>query len=319
MRRRVLVAALLVSIGAAYGAVGARGDGLPVLGVDVGGTGVTTAGGADRYVTMTAGRGTVVARIQVRGGQVATSRLLKGAFTIPAVAYDGSASGLSADGRTLVLIEPRASFPRSETTLVALGADTLRIRRVIRLRGDFGFDAISPGGRVLYVIQYYNPSDPSAYRVRALDLRDGRLLAKPIVDPTSPKEQMRGYPLSRATSPNGRWAYTLYNGSGGMPFVHMLDTSGLTARCVDLDGLGGADLSRARLVVQRNGGSVAVMRGHHRLAVVDARTFRVGPSGSGGVAWVAAAVAAGTVATLLAFAVLLQIRLRRRREPALVH
>ena len=46
---------------------------------------------------------------------------------------------------------------------------------------------------------------------------------------------MRGQPLTRATSPDGRWAYTLYDGAGKEPFIHALDTSTRSARCIDLD------------------------------------------------------------------------------------
>src|SRR4051812_2813629 len=86
----------------------ARGDGLPVLGVNAGPGGV--AGRGLRYVTLDAARGTTVAAVRARGGSVVRWRFLRARFTIPAVAYDGSPSGLSRDGRTLVLIRPRVSF-----------------------------------------------------------------------------------------------------------------------------------------------------------------------------------------------------------------
>ena len=134
-------------------------------------------------------------------------------------------AGSPADGRTLVLITPRTSFPRARTTLLVLGARGLASRETIRLRGDFSFDAISPQGRLVYLIQYNQPTDPTRYLVRAYDLQHGRLLHAPVVDPQERGEKMRGNPLSRAVSPDGRWAYTLYDGAGGTPFVHALDTS----------------------------------------------------------------------------------------------
>jgi hypothetical protein len=130
----VLVCGLAASAG--FLASAARADGLPVLGVGVGGSGVASAAGDARYVTLPAGRGTVVARVSPAGGRVLGSRVLRGSFTIPAVAYDGSASGLSADGRILVLIEPRQSFPRAKTTFTVLSAPRLRPLRVVRLHGD---------------------------------------------------------------------------------------------------------------------------------------------------------------------------------------
>src|SRR5439155_1643004 len=192
----------------------ARADGLPVLGIDAGPSGV--ARGGIRYVTLGNGaRSTMVAAVRREGGQVLRAASLRGAFTVPAVALDGSASGLSADGRTLVLIRPRAAFPQARTVLAILAVPELRVRRVLRLRGDFSFDAIAPDGRSLYLIQYVSRTDATRYVVRAYDLAARRLVRAPVVDPRERGEKMRGLPLTRAASADGRWAYTLYAGGGG--------------------------------------------------------------------------------------------------------
>ena len=81
-----------------------------------------------RYVTLPAGRDTVVARVRRDGGEVLRSRVVPGSFTVPAVALDGSPSGLSADGRTLVLISPRPAFPRARTTFAVLAPRRLAVR-----------------------------------------------------------------------------------------------------------------------------------------------------------------------------------------------
>ncbi|HEY3190613.1 MAG TPA: hypothetical protein VGJ70_24190, partial [Solirubrobacteraceae bacterium] len=258
--RSPATAALLLLVLVLVPAAPARADGLPVLGVDAGLTGV--AGGGLRYVTLGAGaRSTTVAAVRREGGQVLNAAALRGAFTIPAVALDGSPSGLSADGRTLVLIRPRARFPQRRTVLALLDVPSLRVRRILRLRGDYSFDAIAPDGRALYLIQYVSRSDPTRYLVRAYDVRAGRLVAAPVVDPSERGEKMRGLPLSRATSADGRSAYTLYDGGGGEPFIHALDTRARTAVCVDLPQLAGrGDLSSLRLV-RRRGLTVMSRRG----------------------------------------------------------
>src|SRR5207248_9849838 len=95
------IAFCAVALVAAAAATGAAGDGLPVLGVNVGGSGIVAPSGTVRYVTLPAGLDTVVAKVERSGGRVLRSRLLQGVLTIPAVAYDGSAAGLSANGGTL--------------------------------------------------------------------------------------------------------------------------------------------------------------------------------------------------------------------------
>ena len=278
MKRGLLRGTLLAVALAVAGMVPATAgaDGLPVLGVSAGPEGVPAEAGDVRYVNLPAHGNTVVARVEQNGGRVLESAFLPGGFAVPVVAFDGSASGLSTDGNTLVLIRPRATFPRAKTSFAVLDAERLRLRELVTLRGDFSFDALSPDGDLLYLIEYVAPHDPTRYVVRAYDISAGRLLRGPIVDPREPDEAMRGYPITRATSPNGRWAYTLYDGAGGHPFVHALDTRERSAACIDLHALAGRqDLYDLRLAVSADGESFSVMDGSNALALVDASTFEV--------------------------------------------
>lgn len=302
MRLRFCIAVLLATL---MSPAVARADGLPVLNVDVGPSGVTAPGSYVRYVTVPAGHDTLVAAIATSGGKVVRSRLLRGNFTVPAVAYDGSAGGLSADGGSLVLITPRQAFPRAKTTFKVLTANPLRPRKTLTLPGDFSFDALSPDGRWIYLIEYVSPVDPLRYRVRVLDAVTGRLQPRPIVDPRNPGEKMNGDPLTRASSPDGRWAYTLYSGTEH-PFVHALDTVARDARCVDLDWLTGrTDLPDLRFSLAS--GELSVRDpGGKTVAVVNTLTFEPAVPAPGTRRWtigviVPAVLLAGVV---LAFSVL---------------
>jgi len=315
--KALVLGSAFVSAGAI--AAAASGDGLPVLGIDVGTQGVAARTAPVRYVTLRGAGETIVARTARVGGRVLRFATVPGTFTIPAVAYDGSSSGLSADAGTLVLIEPRTGFPRARTTFAVMDARRLRLRRVIDLRGDFSFDAISPGGRTLYLIQYTSRFDPTKYSVRAYDLSAGRLFRAPVVHPHEHGDEMRGSPLTRATSPGGRWAYTLYDGGGMTPFVHALDTARRRARCIDLPVLAGRrDLSQLRLGVEPGGVSLTVRTPQRTLAVVDLASFRVvapavGASGGDRDARLLAAVLAVASASALA----LGRRRLRNRSPHL--
>jgi hypothetical protein len=327
MTRRILGLLGSAAIVAGAAASTASADGLPVLGVDVGSKGVIVPGAAARYVTLWSGpKTTVVARVRRNGGRVDRSRLLEGTFTVPAVAYDRSASGLSADGRVLVLIQPRVSFPRARTSFAVLDARHLRVIKVLRLQGDFSFDAISPRGNRIYLIQYLSANDPTKYAVRALDVRAGHLLPEPVVDPHEADEQMRGQPLSRAMSPDGRWAYTLYDGNGKTPFVHALDTSRSTARCIDLDALAGEKyLSGLHLAIRPDGKRLVIRNGLVPEFTVNTKTFAVSKVPEPSPASVARqgssltwpwAAGASAIALALAAAGLL-VATRRHRRPAL--
>jgi hypothetical protein len=275
--RRTSLTALLCGLLLAVPAATAAADGLPVLGIDVGASGVAVPGVDARMAALPVPGGTLVERIATPAGTVIASRFFRRPLTIPAVAYDATAGGLSADGRTLVLIRPRRSFPQRRTAIVLLGARHLRVRASLHLRGDFSFDAISPDGRSAFLIHYTSRRDPTRYEVRTLDTASGRLTPEPVLDPREPDEAMRGNPLSRTVSPGGRFAYTLYTG-GEHPFIHALDTAGRTARCIDLPEIGGnPGTYRVRTVA--DGRTVQVLADGRARLELDTHTWAVRPPG----------------------------------------
>jgi hypothetical protein len=161
------------------------------------------------------------------------------------------------------------SFPQASTHLAIVDPATLAVRRRIELHGDFSFDAISPDGRWVYVIQYTSRSDPTRYRVRALDAPTGTLLPGSIVDPRDRGEAMHGNPLTRATSADGSLAFTLYDGNGH-PFVHALDTATGTARCIDVPQFPATfDPFTSRLVFASGQSRLLVRLGTRTLATID--------------------------------------------------
>jgi hypothetical protein len=260
MRRALLAAAMLLA--AATPAHAAGGPVPPAFG----GAGVSAPGG-DRFVALYAGADrTLIARIRRPDATVGRSRVMRGSYGVPGVTYDGINTGLSADGSTLVLAGPLAAM---STALRVLDTTTLRVRRDIRLRGMNTVDAISPDGRWLYLVDYRNGA-AAAYDVRAYDLERNRLLSKPVVDPREPDEKLQGLPITRVSSADGRWAYTLY--TGGKAFIHALDTEGRTAVCIDLPAAVNTDPSGVRLKL--DGDTLRVL-GSGPLAQVDLHTFKV--------------------------------------------
>jgi hypothetical protein len=260
------VAGLAVLVGSALGAG-------PSPGVAFGARGVVSRDGKVRYVALRAGSGTLVEAVKTRGGTVRKSRYLKGAFGIPLVAYDGSTGGLSRNGRRLVVYEPSSG---AKTRFVVLSPRTLRVQKQFTLSGDFGFDALSPEGSLMYLIQLKTPANGSrlAYDVRALDVGTGRLYPGAIVDRREPDEKMTGIPMTRVGSADATWAYTLYSKSNGGAFVHALHTTAGEAFCIDLPvRLPDEQLGKVRMRIGKNA-LVLRLRGK-TIARIDTRTFRV--------------------------------------------
>ena len=285
-------------------------------------TGVVGPDGDDRYTAISTREGTMVQRISTENGAVERTRFLRGEALIPAVAFDGSPGGLSADGSTLVLTEPAFRFPQRDSVFPVLETNRLRVADTVTLDGTWTYDALSVDGRWLYLIEYTSRTDPTQYEVRRYDLDRGRLDPQPIVDPEESSEDMYGLPMTRATSPDGRWAYTLYDGAEH-PFIHALDTERGAAVCIDLDpgAVSPRRLIRMSLDPSSDGATLTVRDPKEGpVAIVDTNSFEVGDppapeaasADSGGSPWLAIALGA-LVAAVLAIAAIARRRSRRVR------
>jgi hypothetical protein len=334
-RRAVIaIAAILLAAIAVFGPARAEGDGLPVPGgVDTTHAGVLSADGTQRYLAIPSGGDTIIERVDARNGVMQASRTVPGTFAVPGVSTDGDTSGLSENGRTLVLIEPRIGFPRRSVRFIVVDPESLRVRRKIQLDGDFSFDAISPSGRTAYLVQYPLRDDPTEYRLRRLRVADGRLLPGSLLPANDPEEEMRGFPASRVAGPGGRWQYTFYDGTQSYgrgspgppePFVHALDTVGAKTLCIDLDWIPPRRINAIDLRMSADGSEVEVVDpasgviGRIETATGEARQvsepFAAAPDaspaddggGAGGIVVAIGSVAAGVALLFL---------LWRRRRP----
>ncbi len=233
MRRLSLC--LVVAAGAIVLAPAAFADG-PVY-VTQGGAGVASHDGAFHYVAVPNGTsGTLLEKIEVAHGQVYWWMRLRGSWGIPTIG-NGAATGqgLSHDGRTLVLASTSGPFA-SPSKFILVDPSHAKVLRTITLPGSFSFDALSPDTSRMYLIQYTHARsyDATHYTVRGFDLRTSRLMPGRIADRTEKEESMSGYAMTRTTSADGRWVYTLYQKPSGEPFVHALDTVRAAAYCIDL-------------------------------------------------------------------------------------
>ena len=269
-RRILLVLAVAAAILLAAAMASAAG---PSPGISRGGSGVTS--GTLRYVALPAGAATRVEALD-RQRRVVRQRSLPGKWGLPLVAYDNTVEGLVQGGRTLLLahdIYGSDGQLRTPTTFKLLDARTLKARRDITIPGAFSFDAASPDGRYVYLIEYFSSEDPTLYRVRAYDLRQGKLLAKIVADRRSWATGMQGIPISR-TWRDG-WAYTLYGGNA-RPFIHALDARGLEAVCINLPWRSSPQrIFDYRLRTDHDGHLVVRGPRGRALAVIDRQTFKI--------------------------------------------
>ena len=181
MRWTLLTAALSLGLLAPAGALASGGPVQPVQGS----SSIRALGSPFWYAAFGSGGDTIVKRLTGAGGQSGAALRVSGHYGIPGVDYSGSMTGLSANGRTLVLAEVSSSGVPRTTRLLVLDTPRLAVRTRLALPGWSTVDAISPDGRWLYLIHYLS-SDVTRYEVRAYDLVDHLLLAKPVVDPQVP-------------------------------------------------------------------------------------------------------------------------------------
>jgi hypothetical protein len=304
---------LIVALGALVTAPAALAAGGPFL-VSQGGAGVANHDGRFHYVAISSGNtSTILERLQVDGGQVNGWIPLKGSWGTPVLgAAVSTGQGLTRDGRTLVLAS--TAQLASPSRFLVIDTRRMRVLRTVALHGFFSFDALSPNGSRMYLIEYAHgqTGDLTDYVVRDYDMRTNRLLPGKIADRSEHEETMAGYPVTRTMSTGGRWVYTLYQKPSGEPFVHALDTVGAAAYCIDLPksrGLYNIVLSL------RNGGRTlaAHWRSGRPWLNVAVGSWRVSRPG-GGLPWTWIGAGLGGGFALLAAGALLR---RRRRDEEL--
>src|SRR3954468_23048047 len=95
-----------------------------------------------------------------------------GAYGIPTLIPSNTPLGLFRDGARFVL---QSTENQSRTSFVVVRTADLTVLQRISLRGSYAFDALSPNGSRLYLIQH-TTADFGHYIVRAYDLQAQRLL-----------------------------------------------------------------------------------------------------------------------------------------------
>jgi hypothetical protein len=261
MSRHALAVAVAVAI--AIAAIPSTGSASPGAGT------IASSDGSSIYMVAPVAGGTVVTRIDGKDRTAQVKRRLPGLFEVPSVA--GVKGGLSRDGSTLVL----GGHPAAELSQFAvLDAPTLRVERVLSLRGTYSFDAMSPDASTLYVIRFLD-EDGTHYKVQAVDMTVDDAQVRTVVEKGEPGEPMSGQALTRTSSADGNWVYTLYDGAGHEPFIHALSTVDTFTVCIDLEALEGRpDLDTLSLALDDN--TLAVKTGSGTPIVnVDTETFEV--------------------------------------------
>jgi hypothetical protein len=172
--------------------------------------------------------------------------------------------GASQDGTRAVLA--RTQHRSTTFAIVSPGRQHL-----IKLGGrNWSFDALSRAHFVLV------RTSRLGYEVRLYDLATNTLVAQPLKDPGE-SAVISGVAFSRMSSPDGRYLFTMYIGSGGQAMVHELDLRNATARCIDLPGNGNFNAAITYgLAVSRDGRTLwAVSPGYARVAAIDVASHSV--------------------------------------------
>jgi hypothetical protein len=117
------------------------------------------------------------------------------------------------------------------------------VPRVVELAGSFDYDAISPDGSTLYVVEHLTAEPGGRYQVRAVDVASWTLRDGVIVDKRNLDEAMAGWPVAQLRRDDGL-VFTLYRGAEH-PFIHALNTVEGFAVCIDLPGTRADDVAVA--------------------------------------------------------------------------
>lgn len=197
-----------------------------------------------RIATITPdGDTTIVRDIVVEPGLSGPEVRVPGRWQLPTIGRDPIPVGRSPDGSTIALVEDAAAAGGKTSRFAILehhfqdkptqaGDAPLRLLRVVELAGAFEYDALSPDGRILYVVEHLDAAAGGAYQVRAVDVATGLMRDAVIVDKANPDERMAGSAIAQVRRADGL-VLTLYDGPEH-PFVHALNSIDAWAICIDL-------------------------------------------------------------------------------------
>jgi hypothetical protein len=212
-------------------------------------------------VATPAGATTTVRDLIVETGLDGPQLVIDGAWRLPTIGYDPTPVGLSADGSTAVLVEATptvSTAARAVSRFAVLHVVPLEgPARIIELPGSFDYDAVSPDGSILYVVEHLAGEPEGRYQVRAVDVPTGVMRDAIIADKRNIGEAMAGWPIAQVRRPDGL-VMTLYRGAEH-PFIHALNTAEAWAVCIDLPGAHAHDAKAALdwgLAAAPDGGAV---------------------------------------------------------------
>lgn len=187
---------------------------------------------------------TVVRNLIVQPGFDDSQKVaVDGAWRLPTFASDPLPIGVSLDRKTVVLVEDDSPQTADRTRLAVLEASLSQPARILDIPGTFTYDAVSPDGRTIYVIEHLAGPPDGHYQVRAIDVASGKLKPDVIVDKLKIGEQMAGWPVDQLRRVDGS-VLTLYRG-GEHPFIHALYTADGYADCIDLPATETEDIDAA--------------------------------------------------------------------------
>lgn len=201
-------------------------------------------------------------------------------FGLPVVTSRGLRAGPTLDGSAIALAaEPKRIANSWSSTFVVVAKTSMN---TVSMPGQWAYDAISPDGATLFLIESVGGG---RYWVRSVDAGTGRLGERLVTktvsfDPATTTVEdgpMEGLALDRLASTDGRTVFTLYDGPSH-PFVHALNIAEGWALCYDLPG----DLrARAAVLHLRRGpadGTVNVVSEGAIVAQITTSGTRWGPS-----------------------------------------
>ena len=197
-----------------------------------GGPGIAGPNGV-RYVTRLAGPATKV--LAIRDGETLRSVSVPGHWGLQAATLAGGLTGLSGDGRLLVLAPPTRGEP----------VDVSDVRPRLHARAHAAWN--DPAARRLHRRRAqpgreHALSDPAprpgttsaATRCAPTTCGPGSCSSRVVADKRQAGWTMHGYPVARAATATEAASTRSTAPSNNYPFIHALDTVGKTAVCVGL-------------------------------------------------------------------------------------
>lgn len=212
--------------------------------------GIESADGKHYYTSVTRQNDTTVHELALSDAAILNIFSHEGKWTLRAVSANGGWLALTRNTERAEAEQdewaanapaPKNATDAAQTEIAVINTAQGKVTHQFTLNGKFSIDAITGGGKALFLIEHASAEHPEQYLIRLYDLTTNQMQDDALRAKTAnPEDLMVGEAWGSVASSDGQFLHTLYlDTTKSKAFIHVLDLVNQFPLCIDLPSGGG--------------------------------------------------------------------------------